>query len=160
AKIHLCYFTREPVPDLSPVATTDAEGKFRFSRRRQDFDRNAEDGAPWDYAVIAASADGFGFATAPSIVFETTGRLAAELGEDLRKELEKEIGPQANVVKLVPDAPIKGRIVNIDGRPVAGARLAVQYIWGSADGSLDVWEKAAGDPKATSFEAQQTLEHV
>jgi beta-lactamase regulating signal transducer with metallopeptidase domain/protocatechuate 3,4-dioxygenase beta subunit len=160
AKLHLCYFTREPAPDLAPVAVTDARGEFRFSRRRQDFDQRAEDGAAWRVATIAATAEGFGFAVGASAVFETTGRLSAELPEGWRKELEERDGPQTNVLRLVADAPIKGRIVNIDGRPVAGAKLAVHYVWGSKDGSLAAWEQAAGQPKASGFELQRSLDHL
>ncbi len=40
------------------------------------------------------------------------------------------------------DAPIGGRIIDLEGRPVAGARLTVLDVRVPVDGSLDAWLKA------------------
>ena len=48
--------------------------------------------------------------------------------------------PDETTLRLVEDGPpIEGRIVDLEGRPVAGARVKVANIWFARKGSLSDW---------------------
>jgi len=105
--------------------------------------------------AIVAVADGFGLATMGLHECETTGRLyRAQLQgmpsatpESMKRDLErlmKRIATDPPVFQLVrDDVPITGRVVDIQGQPVAGATISVSGITGLRQGGLDAWEKAA-----------------
>jgi protocatechuate 3,4-dioxygenase beta subunit len=161
AKLHLCFESRHPETQRVPLATTDASGKFQFSQRRRDLDQQAKEPTAWEGASLAVTAEGYGFASGMAAIFETTGRLSAELPGGWRKDLEEFRGPQTNVLKLVPDdVPIRGRIVSIDGQPVAGASLEILDAWEGEDGNLDGFEKLAAEPNTNSYQAEQSLQQL
>jgi beta-lactamase regulating signal transducer with metallopeptidase domain len=85
------------------------DGRFRFAASRSEFQDCAYD--PLKNIRLAASADGFGIGWD-----EVRGR-AGEPGADAELTL-----------RLVKDVPIEGRILNLEGKPVAGARLTVDFI--------------------------------
>ncbi len=48
--------------------------------------------------------------------------------------------PGETTIRLVEDGPpIEGRIVNLEGRPVVGARVKVANIWLARKGNLSAW---------------------
>ena len=107
-------------PGNPPVrATTGADGRFRFGVRKTDFDATLEE-RPWSYATLVARAPGYAFGVANDD--GTSKDLTLKLARD--------------------DAPIGGRIIDLEGRPVAGARLTVLDVRVPVDGSLDAWLKA------------------
>ena len=87
--------------------TTDKEGCFRFSARSADF-------GPQGKAVLAATAKGFGLdwidVNAKSESAEITLRLVAD------------------------DVPIVGRVLDLEGKPVAGVTVQVRFLSKRADG--------------------------
>ncbi|HZW33872.1 MAG TPA: sigma-70 family RNA polymerase sigma factor [Isosphaeraceae bacterium] len=97
------------------VATTDADGRFHF-----DLDKGASDGSydssvtGWHKAQIAVAAPGF----APAWV---------EAG-DLLKRGE----PALRLVR--DDVPVRGRVLDSQGRPVAGVAVRIRAIWEVKDG--------------------------
>jgi protocatechuate 3,4-dioxygenase beta subunit len=104
--------------DLATKATTGADGRFRFTVARADLRRGAR---------VVATARGHG----PDLV-----RLAPE-------------GRQAELtLRLVEDdVPVEGRILDLEGRPIAGVTVAVARL---EVGDLKPWVEAraggAGEP--------------
>ena len=104
------------------VASTDADGRFHF-----ELDKGASDGAywrgvtGWHKAQIAVSAPGFAPAWVDAGDMVKRGELALRLVRD--------------------DVPVRGRVVDSQGRPVAGVVVRVRTIWEVNDGvgvDLDV----------------------
>jgi RNA polymerase sigma factor (sigma-70 family) len=99
-------------------ATSDADGRFRFDVPKSDFDTSLEDRL-WSYGTILARAPGlaFGLANADATSKELTLRLAPD------------------------DVPISGRIIDLQGRPVAGATVTVLSVRATSSGRLDDYLK-------------------
>ncbi len=93
--------------NVPACATTDKNGHFCFRVRPTDF-------GPQGKAVLAATAKGFGLdwidVSAKSESAEITLRLVAD------------------------DVPIEGRVLDLEGKPVAGATVQVRSISRTADG--------------------------
>jgi hypothetical protein len=107
----------DPIPggQRGRVATTDAEGRFRFDLDKGASDLPWGDDPAWHRAQITAAAPGFG----PAWVEP--------------RELLK--GEEA-VLKLVrDDVPIRGRVVDPQGRPIAGVTVQLQRVAGFRDGA-------------------------
>jgi hypothetical protein len=90
------------------VAVTDAEGRFHFELDKTAGDVPYGGEIGWQKAQIAAATPGF----APGWV--EAGDLAQ--------------GGEATL-RLVPDAPIRGRVLNSQGRPVSGVVVRIRAIW-------------------------------
>jgi protocatechuate 3,4-dioxygenase beta subunit len=105
---------REPARE---VARSDAGGRFAVAADPQtDLTRTHGGGR----VHLAATKDGFGMALPPERFN------AAEL-----------------VLKLVKDdAPVRGRILDLQGKPVAGVTVAPLEVWATPDESLADWLKA------------------
>jgi protocatechuate 3,4-dioxygenase beta subunit len=52
-------------------------------------------------------------------------------------DLEHATGTHEATVKLVKDLPVEGRVIDTEGKPVAGATVAVNSVLAPADGKLD-----------------------
>jgi len=153
AKIYLTYWIHgAPLHyAVDPLAKTDAQGHFEFNRSTSDFARSGNADA-WQGAGIVASADGFGFADGFSPSFETTGYVTANAKPAALKFWKRKPTNPDRVLRLVEDdVPLTGRVLTIDGQPVAGARVGVDRLWWSENGNLDAWEQATGDPKADFY---------
>ncbi len=108
-----------------PRARTGFDGRFRFSVERDDPDP-ARAGAG---SHVLALADGFGPTSGP----------AGEPGREPTLTLARD------------DAPIEGRVVDLEGRPVAGVSVRVASVQVPKTGTLDAWiEEARLDRKAWS----------
>jgi RNA polymerase sigma factor (sigma-70 family) len=84
-------------------ATSGAEGRFRFTVPAEPLDDSSL-GSPWEVTYVLAAADGYGIAV-------------TQLGKPGATDL---------TLRLVPDTmPIRGRILNLEGKPVAGARVRI-----------------------------------
>ena len=112
-------------------ATSGADGRFRFAVSRSEFDTSQDD-APWSFCTILALAKGFAFGAA-----DDRGD-----GKELTLQLARD------------DVPISGRIIDLEGRPVAGVTVKVRNVRMTATGSLDGWLKALEQRKELS-----NLEH-
>jgi beta-lactamase regulating signal transducer with metallopeptidase domain len=87
------------------VATAHANGKFELSYSpSQHVD---EVGSDVKYATIAAQAEGFGVQWA---------------------NVQDVIGSKPLVLKLVPEVPIRGRIVDLEGKPIASVNVRLLYV--------------------------------
>ena len=141
---------------LEVIATTQADGKFELSRRKSEFG-NAHEPDAWRYAAFFAMRSGYGLGVGQSMSFETTGRAAALLTDEQRRWLQSEKWPATNKLTLPKDLPVRGRILNTEGRPVAGATLAVINASEGASGALDEWEAAAKEKDANFYTVQPKL---
>ena len=123
ANVRTAYLDREIKPALE--ATSGPDGRF-FMRvppwRRDSAVRQGDAMFPW----VVASAPGFGPGWASAV---------------------REPGGSGEVaIRLVTDGPpIEGRIVDLEGRPVAGARVKAEGVWFARDGKLSDWLAKATD---------------
>ncbi len=97
------------------VASTDADGRFHF-----ELDKGASDGSYWSgvtgwhQAQIAVTAPGFAPAWVEAGDMVKRGEMPLRLVRD--------------------DVPVRGRVVDSQGRPVAGVTVRVRAIWEVNDG--------------------------
>jgi protocatechuate 3,4-dioxygenase beta subunit len=113
------YYSRTPI---EPAARTqsDAEGRFTMNfDPAQCRDRTEARPDAWRNAQIIATADGFGPAW---IAYR-----------DVREEI---------TLRLVTDLPLEGRVVDLEGRPIAGARVHVLEVQATQTGDLSEYLKA------------------
>jgi RNA polymerase sigma factor (sigma-70 family) len=97
------------------VAVTDADGRFHF-----EIDKGASDGSyysgvtGWHKAQIAVAAPGFAPAWVEAGDLVKRGEMALRLVRD--------------------DVPVRGRVLDSQGRPVAGVAVRIRAIWEVKDG--------------------------
>jgi protocatechuate 3,4-dioxygenase beta subunit len=117
-KLYLSTSDVKKKEDLTPRATTDADGRFRFTATPAELERDAK---------IVATAKGY----AP----DWTGVSVKGAEFSLR---------------LAPDeVPVLGRIIDLEGRPVAGASVQVRYF---EQGDLNSWIDARKKKRFPSLE--------
>jgi RNA polymerase sigma factor (sigma-70 family) len=116
AAVRTAYLDRDDEP--APETTSGPDGRFTMRvppQRRNSARRRADALFPW----VVASAPGFGPGWASAV---------------------REPGADETTIRLVEDGPpIEGRIVDLEGRPVAGARVKVEHIWLARKGDLSAW---------------------
>jgi RNA polymerase sigma factor (sigma-70 family) len=116
AKIYLCFPTSRKVP-MRVWGTSDGEGRFHFKVNRDELAGLAADESG-DQVVPMAMAEGFGLGMA---AFDTDAGFA---GREL-------------TLRLVPDtAPLDGRVLDLQGKPIAGVSVRVRGIRLPRDGEL------------------------
>jgi hypothetical protein len=93
-------------------------------------------GGNFKFVQPATDEVGFFLATAEGLGFDCRGLVDAERSDAL-------------VMQLVADEPIRGRVVDLEGHPVVGARVQVALITNSRNRSLGPWLAAlkAGAPR-------------
>jgi RNA polymerase sigma factor (sigma-70 family) len=124
-------------PSLPLEATTGADGRYRFTVRKDEF-QTSNYPEPWKFAAPVALADGYALGL-PQMSFDKPWS-----GGDM-------------LIKLVrDDVPITGRILDLQGKPVAGVRVRVRGIQWPAGGDLTDYLKALKARKE-GFTAQNEL---
>jgi RNA polymerase sigma factor (sigma-70 family) len=120
AKVYALYYT--PKVLLIPErGTTDKDGRFRFSVEKKEFDRSASR-RPWDEVMPVAVADGYGF-----------GVPDFEKGKPLSQT-------EWTIRLTKDDVPITGRVLNLQGQPVAGATVSIHALcWPKKGDDLTEW---------------------
>jgi hypothetical protein len=139
AKVYLLSFTPKELPIFFtpkelpiPVrAVSDKEGRFHFRVAHNEFDQSSST-RPWDEAMVVATAKGYGL-----------GLPAIQPGRGPR--------PTEWSLRLSKDVPITGRIIDLQGRPIAGVSVGVHGLYWSAKKDLtgllaDLKEKKEGYP--------------
>jgi hypothetical protein len=92
-------------------ATTGADGRYRFTVRKAEFARRVAPDfpEPWKYTAVVALADRYGFGS-PLLV---DGRLPPI---------------EATTIQVVKDVPVTGRVIGLEGKPIAGVTVRVRGI--------------------------------
>jgi hypothetical protein len=144
AKAWLIYTVSGTEPG-SPAAdaVSDAQGKFAFSRKTSTLPERFES-QYWSEVRVMAVKDGYGLAAVPAVGCETTGQYAARLSDLASSRMRRETAKEktTNVLKLAADElPLRGRLVNTEGRALAGAKIEVLGAWAGDNGSLESFEK-------------------
>lgn len=117
------------------VATTDEQGRFTIPIHTQPYgdvsELNPRWGQQWLQTRIAATLDGFGPAW---VVYE-----------------EVERGNPATL-RLVEDVPVRGRVIDLEGRPIGGSVVKVGKPRGADGEDLSKWLESikAGEPPWTA----------
>ncbi|QDT92221.1 M56 family metallopeptidase [Gimesia algae] len=145
------------------LASTNDQGKFDFSipASSELYDSMNNGG------MLIAQAEGYGPAVESVYQFETSGEMRKTLLDKLANshtppgflnQARKRIHNATSTFQLVADdTPLTGRVVNIEGQPVAGASLRVTQLNSTETGSLDEWEKAAEKSGADFYEIRMLL---
>ncbi|HEV3260671.1 MAG TPA: sigma-70 family RNA polymerase sigma factor [Gemmataceae bacterium] len=109
AKLCVLYDTLNSLP-LPVRGTTGKDGRFRFNVARTDFDKTS-DSEPWRNTSVVALADGYG------------------LGFEIPRPGKKPQSPTNLMLRLTSDdLPASGRVLDLEGKPIAGVRLSVRGI--------------------------------
>jgi RNA polymerase sigma factor (sigma-70 family) len=108
-------------PQNPPVrATSGADGRFRFAAPKPDLDA-PDYGFQWLSTTVVARAQGFAFG----------------MTNDHRGD-----GKELTLQLVADDVPVTGRVIDLEGRPVAGVIVKVIDVRAPARASLDRWLKA------------------
>ena len=137
ARLHMVYagYTAK-IPQVVR-ATTDAEGRFHFTVAGRDFDDESFKSAR-QTAQVVATREGFGLGWSSS---------PAADGVDLR---------DLTIRLTRDDEPIVGTVVDLEGRPVAGAIIREQQILETEDGDLSPWLDVCKQTNGGSQGIEQT----
>jgi beta-lactamase regulating signal transducer with metallopeptidase domain len=138
AKLHLAYFGYQGQGPPPIRATSDSEGRFQIEVHRKDF-VDSTDETPWKSAQVVATAAGFGLGWA-----------------DASPDEHSHVDPRNLTIRLVPgDAPISGRLVDLQGHPVVGALVRHQEILEPEQGDLSSWLEASTTGSGGSWEIER-----
>jgi RNA polymerase sigma factor (sigma-70 family) len=121
ARVYYSFITREA--ERVPVrATTAADGRFSFTLTQKDVPLSADatQSDPLRTGQVVVKAEGFTFAWAA----------AAKPGEDLSLQLAAD------------DVPVEGRIVDLQGKPLAGLQVSALSAAAPMQGDLSAFVKA------------------
>ncbi|HZV05282.1 MAG TPA: sigma-70 family RNA polymerase sigma factor [Gemmataceae bacterium] len=119
--------------DGKPLATTAADGIFKFSVPRSELALHL--GEQNTGAQVVATADGYGLAWRSVAAF-----LPKEEQSGTQRFLNLFRGGNEPILRLVADdAPLSGQIKTQDGKPVGGVRIAVQWLGGNDKEDLGPW---------------------
>ncbi|MBI1918111.1 MAG: carboxypeptidase regulatory-like domain-containing protein [Planctomycetes bacterium] len=104
-----------------PTGTSGQDGIFRFTFKKREIDENPLGmwDRPWCNILVVAAAKGYGPAWAS---------LSSLEDRELTLRLAKD------------DVPIKGRVVDLQGRPVAGVRVWVERVTVGGDEFRSLWQ--------------------
>ncbi len=111
-------------------AISDHDGRFRFGVERDEFDR--PELQIWRGVRVIALADGYAPGGSDSLDPDSDREVTIRLARD--------------------DVPVDGRLVDLEGRPVAGAAVHVVSIDGPPGGDLGPWLSAMTAPRSNEGE--------
>ena len=157
ADIYFSYWQRTARRELpnEPVAKTDRDGRFRFERAWSSMDRESKSG------IIVAKLNGHGFAMSMSPLYEQSGQLKRnQLFADhpeIQQRMEQMRKHDSGPLRLQEDTKtVRGKLVDLEGNGVAGARVSVTEVWSDISRDPNAWENAIKKPKI-DFGSMQNL---
>ncbi|MEX0679502.1 MAG: hypothetical protein WD063_20680 [Pirellulales bacterium] len=157
AKIHIVYYTPNGIA-TKPRAETKADGSFEFTMNEKDFDAGFSND-PWKYAMLAAVAPGYGVGWAHAAAAEKTGRILAAVRASPNYRPDRAEDSTDSTIRLVADdVPIEGRVINLEGQGVAGAKVYVIELHANRENNLDGWLDAVENKKADYYQARQLVQ--
>ena len=128
------WFAYPPTPRRR--ATSGPDGRFRFSVAKAEF--HPAQVEPWRRGVVVALAEGFGLGLSDSDEADSDGDRTIRLAPD--------------------DAPLTGRVLDLEGRPVAGVSVLCDQIWAPSGPSLTPWVEAGRENgRETLYDLQHRL---
>ncbi len=157
AKVFLAYWSPNPVTEESKLAPamTNADGEFVLKTSISELQQMSGN-ENWKYASLIAMREGYGFASGVAPLFEQTGKAKRGSPPEQLAWLQMQREKHDGILRLVrDDAPLKGRVIDTDGQPIAGARIHLDRIWMNHENSLDAWEKHAEGPDADFYSLRQ-----
>jgi RNA polymerase sigma factor (sigma-70 family) len=122
AKVYYELFrvSSAPGPEAREVrATSTADGRFRFQMPQSELDKLEPD-TSWDHVTVIAVAPGYGPVWTSFSTPEEAARLKLQLVKD--------------------DVPINCRVLDLEGRPIAGVTARVTAVF-PVEGGLQAWIK-------------------
>lgn len=130
------------------LATSDARGNFEITIPASD-PRYA---ALHNDSMLVALADGYGPVIESVYQFDASGEMRKSVlkkienfhySPEQRNQIRQRVLNAKSTFQLVADdTPLTGRVVNIKGQPVPGAKVEVVRLKYSESGKLDEWEQA------------------
>ncbi len=165
AHLYLVFHIPQPTglltPTWKPVATTGSKGAFRFTASPADFGVHATE-REFGYSTLVAVKPGFGFAWSQAGKYETSGKWLRdarnrlnEVPAEFLEQVKHMLSGAGEPLQLVmDDQPIRGRIVDINGQPVTGARLTLLEVGSGIGDDLTAWREAADAPKSDYYSAR------
>ncbi|HEX7449542.1 MAG TPA: M56 family metallopeptidase [Pirellulales bacterium] len=129
AKLYLSYPILNDLKEQL-LGASGEEGRFEFSIDRGELDVSRLDD-PWKLARLTAVAEGFGFDWID----------ASKATNDC-------------TLRLVDDVPIHGRILTLEGQPVAGAEIKLRQVQVPTDGGIDEYLKMFRAGEVYQFQRQ------
>ncbi|MDB5390956.1 MAG: blaR1 4 [Planctomycetaceae bacterium] len=160
ATVTLTYWQpKQDKPKQGNSVISDAKGQFELTYLRPDFAKSPED-KPWTYSQLVATKRGHGFAMRPIGQFETTGNALKNIPTQTADYWKSQGWLKDGKLALCADLPIRGRIIDTEGRPVVGALLQPFNADEGKDGSLDAWETETKRPGANFYTARDQLRRL
>jgi RNA polymerase sigma factor (sigma-70 family) len=128
AKLLFLYHSGRNIPK-KVWSTSTADGRFTFALPAKEVEMGGYGGGfwekPWENTYVLAAADGYGFAVA---------RVGKSGATDLMLRLVKD------------DVPIRGRILDLQGKPVAGVQVRINgSLYTPEKGDLTAWLNSLKD---------------
>jgi RNA polymerase sigma factor (sigma-70 family) len=118
----------DPAGPPTVRARSGADGRFRFEVAKAEFGRPTDVKDPWRYALVVVSADGFG------------PNWASHGGVPVRED--DPAGDGLTIQLVERGEPIVGRVLDLQGRPVAGATVRLERLEATESGDLTPYLKA------------------
>jgi RNA polymerase sigma factor (sigma-70 family) len=118
AKVHLIASVISRPRGFHVETTSAADGAFRLAVAAEDARLLADDSS-WVTTTVVATAEGYGPAFHSAGAFEPAADLTLRLAKD--------------------DVPVRGRVLDLQGKPLAGVTVRVEGLSAPADGDLTPW---------------------
>ncbi|HLJ98161.1 MAG TPA: sigma-70 family RNA polymerase sigma factor [Gemmataceae bacterium] len=130
AKLYLLDAATKTMPP--PIrATSAADGGFHFMVPKADVHLTHYFANPWAQVAVLAVAEGYGPAWRPAVAAEETGEQVLRLAKD--------------------DVPIQGRVLDLQGKPIAGVRIQVEDLSTPLAADLTPWLEAVRNEKDDGY---------
>ncbi len=147
-----------PASQSGRVTVSDADGRFHFELDKSASDFPYRDFPVWHGAQIAAVAPGYGPAWVEAGSLLKGGEATSQL-EVLSTNVTLKLGSllkggEATLQLVRDDVPIRGRVLDLQGRPVAGVTVRATGIQAVRDGADKDAMLASGEIKYEQMSSQ------
>lgn len=162
-------------PDAKPIVGAEIFFYSGWTTAQSHSMAKSQDDGKFEFAVKAASplyaqlvegngffvalADGHGLAMKSAHECDSNGALREKLQQTgaVDRAMRRLLNMPAVFQLVRDDQPLVGRVIDIEGHPVAGATIRVSQISNLTNNSLKEWQQAAAAPNADFYSARRTL---